>query len=425
MKKLLRFTGIIIAIAVIVIAIFYYKNNESLPVGKQGEDADALASKMLHALNYTNYKSTELLEWSFRGKHFYKWNKKENIVRVEWNKNVIELHTTAPEKNNYLSGPHKTKEKKYIQIAIDFFNNDSFWLVAPYKVFDNGVERSIVKHNGKEALLITYKTGGSTPGDSYLWILDDNGFPTSYKMWTSIIPIGGIEATWSDWKKTEVGVSLPTKHTLLLFGLELNMGAVKASNPKADVLAHKISKTIKHSAYKKTRYIEWSFGGRRSYKWDKQNHIINVSWSNTEVVLHPNNREKNILFIDGKETNENKEKLTKKAEDLFNNDSFWLVAPHKLFESGIIRNIAEIDGKEALKVTYTTGGTTPGDSYIWILNDNYLPIKYLMNVPSMKMNRVPATWQDWFVTESGTMLPKNHTFSGGRKLSMGDVKAYN
>ena len=43
----------------------------------------------------------------------------------------------------------------------------------------------------------------------------------------------------------------------------------------------------------------------------------------------------------------------------------------------------------------------------------------------MKMNEVPATWEDWFVTESETMLPKSHTFSGGRKLSMGDVKAYN
>jgi hypothetical protein len=48
-----------------------------------------------------------------------------------------------------------------------------------------------------------------------------------------------------------------------------------------------------------------------------------------------------------------------------------------------------------------------------------------MNVPSMKMNQVPATWDDWFTTASGTLLPKNHTFSGGRKLSMGDVKAYN
>jgi len=425
MKKLLKITGIILAIAVIAVAIFYYKNNESLPLGKQGKDADALATKMLNALNFNNYKNTEVLEWSFRGKHFYIWNKKENSVQVKWDGNIIQLHTSSPEKNKYLTGPNQTKEKEYIQIAIDYFNNDSFWLVAPYKVFDEGVERSIVKHNGNEALLITYKTGGSTPGDSYLWILDENGFPTSYKMWVGIIPIGGIEATWSNWKETEAGLQLPTTHTISLFGMELCMGDVKASNPKADALAHKILKTIKHEAYKNTRFIEWSFGGRRSYKWDKKNHSIDVAWNKNKVVLHPNNRAKSTLFTDGKETIENKEKLTKKAEDLFNNDSFWLVAPHKLFESGIIKSIVNIEGKDALKVTYTTGGTTPGDSYIWILNDKHLPVKYLMTVPSMKMNQVPATWDDWFETESGTMLPKNHTFSGGRKLSMGDVKAYN
>ena len=48
-----------------------------------------------------------------------------------------------------------------------------------------------------------------------------------------------------------------------------------------------------------------------------------------------------------------------------------------------------------------------------------------MNVPSMKMEEVPATWEEWITTESGTLLPKMHTFSTGRKLSMGDVKAYN
>lgn len=48
-----------------------------------------------------------------------------------------------------------------------------------------------------------------------------------------------------------------------------------------------------------------------------------------------------------------------------------------------------------------------------------------MNVPSMKMEEVPATWDDWITTESGTLLPTNHTFSSGRNLSMGNVKAYN
>ena len=117
--------------------------------------------------------------------------------------------------------------------------------------------------------------------------------------------------------------------------------------------------------------------------------------------------------------------MVKRAESIFNNDSFWLVAPHKLFEPGIIRSVVQREGADALKVKYTTGGSTPGDSYIWILDDRFLPIKYLMNVPSMKMEEVPATWEEWITTESGTLLPKMHTFSTGRKLSMGDVKAYN
>ena len=244
-------------------------------------------------------------------------------------------------------------------------------------------------------------------------------------MWTSIIPIGGLEASWNDWKKTKAGFQLPTKHKMSLLGMELDMGDVKASNPKADALANKILKTIKHEAYKNTRYIDWSFGGRRAYKWDKKEHIIEVSWGNTRVILHPNNLEKSTVFIDNIETTEDIEKVVKRAESSFNNDSFWLVAPHKLFEDGIIRTVVQVEGRDALKVKYTTGGSTPGDSYIWVLNDEFLPIKYLMNVPSMKMNQVPATWEEWFTTASGTLFPKNHTFSGGRKLSMGDVKAYN
>ncbi len=425
MKKVLKTIGIILALLFIIGAIFYVVNNENLPTGIKDKKADALASKMMKALNNEAYESAEVLEWSFRGKHFYKWYRSENIVEVSWDKNKVILNTKNFEKSEVFVSETKTKSQELIKTATDYFNNDSFWLVAPYKVFDAGVERSIVKHNDKDALLITYTTGGSTPGDSYLWILNEKGFPTSYKMWTSIIPIGGLEASWNDWKKTKAGFQLPTKHKMSLLGMELDMGDVKASNPKADALANKILKTIKHEAYKNTRYIDWSFGGRRAYKWDKKEHIIEVSWGNTRVILHPNNLEKSTVFIDNIETTEDIEKVVKRAESSFNNDSFWLVAPHKLFEDGIIRTVVQVEGRDALKVKYTTGGSTPGDSYIWVLNDEFLPIKYLMNVPSMKMNQVPATWEEWFTTASGTLFPKNHTFSGGRKLSMGDVKAYN
>ena len=84
-----------------------------------------------------------------------------------------------------------------------------------------------------------------------------------------------------------------------------------------------------------------------------------------------------------------------------------------------------VNNREALRVTYTSGGTTPGDAYVWILNEDYLPVSYQMYVPSMKMVAVPATWEDWITAESGTLLPTNHTFGKGRKLSMGTVKGYN
>mgnify|MGYP001579789926 FL=1 len=48
-----------------------------------------------------------------------------------------------------------------------------------------------------------------------------------------------------------------------------------------------------------------------------------------------------------------------------------------------------------------------------------------MFVPSMKMNGISATWEDWITTESGTLLPTNHKFSSGRNLSMGTIEGYN
>jgi hypothetical protein len=109
------------------------------------------------------------------------------------------------------------------------FNNDSFWLVAPYKVFDQGTTRQLVAlEGGRDALLVTYSSGGTTPGDSYLWILGDDGLPASYKMWVKIIPIGGLEATWANWQRMESGIMLPTSHQV--GPLTLEMGEVRAFN---------------------------------------------------------------------------------------------------------------------------------------------------------------------------------------------------
>ena len=425
MKKFFKILGSIFFVLIATGAIFYLFKNEPLPKGEQGKEADTLATKMLNALNYEAYENTEKIEWNFRNDHFYKWNKQENIVAISWANYKVILHTNNPKKTEVFIDDKKVENTEIIKKATDFYNNDSFWLVAPYKVFDTGTERRIVKYEGKDALLITYTSGGSTPGDSYLWILNENHLPTSFKMWTNIIPIGGLSATWSDWKNTESGIKLPTKHRLSLFGLEISMGNVEAVNEKANMLANKVLKAVQNDAYKNTRFLEWSFGGKRFFKWDKKNNIADVSWDTIRVNLHTRNLEKSSVFLNKKEQEVANAALVKKAWDIFNNDSFWLVAPHKLFEKGIIRSIQKVDGKEALLVKYTKGGSTPGDSYLWILDATYVPKSYKMFVPSMKIEGALATWDDWTLTESGTLLPTNHRFSSGNKLSMGTVKGYN
>jgi hypothetical protein len=425
MKKLFKFIGIILLLIIGATAIYYFVNNESLPKGEKGEKADFLAQKMLVAIDHENFKNAEILEWNFRGNHFYKWHKKEHIVEVSWDENKVILNLKKPQKSKVSIENQLIENQEMIQKATDFFNNDSFWFIAPHKIFDKGTERSIVNYEGKDALLITYSSGGTTPGDSYLWILDENFMPIAYKMWVKILPIGGVSATWNDWEKTEAGFKIPTKHTLSLFGLEIKIGDGKAYNKKANELADKILEAINHKAYQNTQFLEWSFREKRFYKWDKKKHIVDVSWDSIRVNLHPNTIEKSTVYFHEKIQQNPDEKVIQRAVNIFNNDSFWLVAPHKLYDNGVIRTIQKIENKDALHVKYTTGGSTPGDSYTWILDENYIPKSFKMYVPSMKMEGLDATWEDWITTESGTLLPKNHLVAGKTILSMGTVKGYN
>jgi len=229
-KKLFKYIGFLILVAMLGFGVLYYLYNEPLPTGESGPEADALAYRMLEALDYKNFNRTKIMEWSFRGEHTYKWDRKKAIVTVAWNDNIVHLDLITPKSSiatvNEVPVSYK-KTQDLIEEAHHNFNNDSFWLIAPYKVFDRGTERYLVDlEDGSEALLVTYTQGGDTPGDSYLWIIEPSGIPKSFRLWTKIIPIGGLEATWEGWVETESGALLPTLHKL--GPLSISMGEVKA-----------------------------------------------------------------------------------------------------------------------------------------------------------------------------------------------------
>lgn len=229
-KKIGKLLLGLLLIFLVMGGILYMVYNESLPQGKQGVEADAIALRMLNSLEYKAYKDTRFVEWSFaKDKHRYMWDKEQQIVEVQWEDYKVHLNLKDNRKSKAIKNNtplDNSQELEVVQKARTYFNNDSFWLVAPYKVFDPGTERRLVHlKDGTDGLLVTYTTGGDTPGDSYLWILDSKGVPESFKMWVKIIPLGGLEASWEGWNMMESGALLPTKHQLGPF--KLNMGNVK------------------------------------------------------------------------------------------------------------------------------------------------------------------------------------------------------
>lgn len=149
----------ILALVAITVATLYFSLHEKLPEGKPGPEADKFALKILDAIKHDNYLNTDYLQWTFRNKNHYLWDKKSNTVTVKIDDHSVLLHLDSPEKNRVLSTMHlgDHKKKKIIEKALVNFNNDSFWLIAPHKLFDKGTIRKLVTlENDTKGLLVTY-----------------------------------------------------------------------------------------------------------------------------------------------------------------------------------------------------------------------------------------------------------------------------
>ena len=214
LRKLFRFIVSIILILVVSFLIVKVFLGESKPSGEPGVRAERLADQMLAALNYEKYQELEEIRWTFaRGNHQYVWYKKVDSVEVRWDDNLVLFNIVTKDGIASMSGMSMTGSAKQelVEQAWEYFANDSFWLVAPFKIKDPGTQLELVTTDIGHGLLVTYSSGGVTPGDSYLWILDSKDRPVAWQMWVSIIPIGGLELTWEGWEEHE-GVWFATQH---------------------------------------------------------------------------------------------------------------------------------------------------------------------------------------------------------------------
>ena len=206
MKRFLRLSGIVLVVLMLGLVACIPLASNPRPIPESGKEmaaqADTLARMMERAVNRKAWDETAFVRWNFLGQHEHLWDKRAHRARVRWGSYEVYLNPTdksgrAWKKGQELEG--KAREKAVTK-ALDYFFNDSFWLNAPCKAFDEGVERGVVfGEDGSAGLLLEYGSGGITPGDAYLWTLRPDGLPLRWNMWVEVLPVKGLGNSWEVW----------------------------------------------------------------------------------------------------------------------------------------------------------------------------------------------------------------------------------
>lgn len=152
----------------------------------------------------------------------------------------------------------------------------------------------------------------------------------------------------------------------------------KNSDKKAVEIADSVMKAMGgRKAWDDTQYIRWNFFGRRTLIWDKQRGNVRIEIPEQESVYLVNvfNNDGKVM-LKGAEV-KNEEALAKAVQtgiDIWINDSYWLVMPFKLKDSGVtlkyLGDQPTAAGQDAalLELTFRKVGKTPQNKY-WVYVD--------------------------------------------------------
>ena len=196
----------------------------SLPVGQPGDAAEQLAAKMLKAADYDKWEKTAATSFVFREKERIFWDKKRKLIEVQFKGKTVQFSEITG-KSLCFEGERRLMDEcaELTDSAVKKFYNNTYWLNPAFHIKSPGTERGLVEN---EKLLVSYKSGGSTPGDAYLFTLDNEGKIAEMHMWVSIIPIKGARAVFSDYQTSETGVKVAWKHKVSSLA-NVNLSEVK------------------------------------------------------------------------------------------------------------------------------------------------------------------------------------------------------
>lgn len=151
----------------------------------------------------------------------------------------------------------------------------------------------------------------------------------------------------------------------------------KDSDAKAIAIADEVMQAMGgRQAWDETRMISWDFFKRRKLQWDKHAGTCRIEWLNKPQVITVNLNDGSGQVSLGGVAQTHPDTLAKYLDigkKVWINDSYWLVMPFKLKDSGVTLKYlgaSQTEAKEAadlLQLTFSGVGVTPDNKYhVWV-----------------------------------------------------------
>lgn len=146
------------------------------------------------------------------------------------------------------------------------------------------------------------------------------------------------------------------------------------SDPKAILIADETMAAMGgREAWDQTRYIHWVFFGRRRLLWDKYTGDVRVELlKDSSIILVNINTLQGKVWMGGAEVSDpdSLQKYLTLGRSLWINDSYWLLMPFKLKDSGVTLKyigpgvIQSGEPADILQLTFENVGDTPENKYL-------------------------------------------------------------
>ncbi|MBI5435223.1 MAG: hypothetical protein HZA52_20480 [Planctomycetes bacterium] len=129
------------------------------------------------------WDATRVLAWNFFGRRKHVWDKWTGDYRMEEGERVVLMNLDSGKGRVFDKGAEVTDAKlveEGLKKAKSIWINDSYWLVMPYKLKDDGVtlkykgEGALPDGRAADVLVLTFEAVGDTPQNKYdVWIARD------------------------------------------------------------------------------------------------------------------------------------------------------------------------------------------------------------------------------------------------------------